>query len=214
MELKKLSNLNEKETIKVAFLVFDHVEALDLNGPMDIFAKANFFGKKFELFTVSPDENLVYSEANILQMKATYNFSNAPQADIIVIPGAEPSVAKKIADTNTEITQWIKKQHQETALTFSVCTGSLILAATGILDNKKATTHFGAIEHLKEHKTIDVIENLRYVRDGKILTTAGITSGLDGTLYVIEEILGKELANNISKIMIYNRNGDMSFMNN
>ena len=205
MESKKFPQFNEKKTIKVAFLVFDQVEALDLNGPIDVFSKANFFGNRFELYTVSPNENLVYSEGNILQMKATYNFSNAPQADIIVIPGAEPSLAKKIADSNIEITEWIKSQHKTAALTFSVCTGSVILAATGILDNKKATTHFGAMQYLKMHESIEIIENVRYVLDDEVLTTAGITSGLDGALYVIEEILGKEIADNISKIMVYNR---------
>jgi len=214
MESKKFPEFNKKEIIKVAFLLFDHVEALDLNGPIDIFVKANFFDKRFELFTVSANEDPVYSEGKVLQMKATYNFLNAPQADIIVIPGAEPSLVKKIANNNTEISQWIKKQHQKATLTFSVCTGSVILAATGILENKMATTHFGVMEYLKQYKSINTIENVRYVLDGKVLTTAGITSGLDGALYVIEEILGKEIADNISNILVYNRDADLSFMNN
>ena len=208
LELKK-----EKKKINVAFLIYDQVEAMDLNGPVDVFTKANAMDPSYHLYTVSASSKKpVPSEGGTIMMLSTYAYENAPQADILIVPGAAPEVIKSTISNQPELFKWINNQNKNTKLTMSVCTGSLLLSAAGILDGKKATTHYLALDLLKQNSKIEIVEKVRFIEDGKLLTTAGITSGLDGSLHVVELINGKEIADQIGKIMIYNRNGDLSFM--
>lgn len=94
----------------------------------------------------------------------------------------------------------------------SVCVGGVILSKAGLLNGKKATTHFMTTEALRGNSEVKVMDNVRFVQDGKIITTAGITSGIDGTLHLIDLISGKNVGDMIAKNLYYNRNGDMSFM--
>lgn len=201
------------QKINVAFFIFDQVEALDLNGPIDILTKANHFDPVYNLYTVSLTKAPVVSEGNVLTMSASYSIENAPQADILIMPGGSPERILKMCTDYPELIAWIKKQNQMTEVTMSVCTGAFFLASAGVLDQKQATTHYRGLDMLRKYQKIDVIENLRYVQDGKILTTAGITSGFDGTLHLVDLINGKKVGDEIAKLLIYNRNGDMSFMN-
>lgn len=208
LELKK-----EKKKINVAFLIYDQVEAMDLNGPVDVFTKANAMDPSYHLYTVSASsKKLVPSEGGTIMMQSAYSFENAPQADVLIIPGAAPEVIINIASNQPELFKWISNQNKNTKLTMSVCTGSLLLSKAGVLDGKKATTHYLALDLLKQNPKIEIVEKVRFIEDGKLLTTAGITSGLDGSLHVVELINGKEIADQIGKIMVYNRNGDLSFM--
>ena len=209
--ISKIPKFKVGQKINVAFLIYNHVEALDLNGPLDIFSKANDMDDVYNLYTVSPTDEPIYSEGNVMSIQATYSISNAPQADILIIPGARFDIVKKIRD-NAEIINWIQKQNTASEITMSVCTGALILSTAGILDGKSATTHFMANDVLKANSNINVLENLRYVHDGKIITTAGVTSGFDGALHLIDLINGKKIADQICKMIIYDRNGDLSFM--
>jgi len=208
LELKK-----EKKKINIAFLIYDQVEAMDLNGPIDVFTKANVMDPSYHLYTVSASsKNLVSSEGGTVMMQSTYDFKNAPQADILIIPGAAPEVIINTANNQPELFKWIINQNKNTKLTMSVCTGALLLSKAGILDGKKATTHYLALDLLKQNPKIEIVEKVRFIEDGKLLTTAGITSGLDGALHLVELMNGKEIADQIGKIMVYNRNADLSFM--
>nr|WP_315034725.1 DJ-1/PfpI family protein [uncultured Chryseobacterium sp.] len=208
--LQEMKKVNKK--INVAFLMYDNVEAMDLNGPVDVFAKAQAMDPGYNLYTVAGStEDLIPSEGNVIKMKPTYSFKNAPQADILIIPGAGPETLVNVTK-NSELLEWIKKQNKNTKLTMSVCTGALILSNAGVLDGKKATTHYLALDELKQNPKINIVDKVRFVEDGKIITAAGITSGLDSSLYLIERVNGKDVADKIAKLFVYNRNGDMSFM--
>ncbi|MCW3466454.1 DJ-1/PfpI family protein [Chitinophaga nivalis] len=198
--------------IKVAFLVYDQVEALDLNGPVDILTKANTMDPVYQLYTVALTQEPLFMEGNTIKMIPTYSIANAPQADILIIPGSEPGNVAALCAAHPELLQWIQQQSQTAQVTMSVCTGGLILSAAGLLDGKAATTHFMVQDLLKKNPAVKVREGVRYVEDGKILTTAGITSGFDGALHLVEQINGKQIADKIARILIYNRNGDMRFM--
>ncbi len=212
MENTVFTSIKNNSKINVAFLIFHQVEALDLNGPLDIFTKASFFDDRYHVYTVSPTDEAVNSEGNTYQMKASYSFETAPQADILIIPGAHETIIHQIAKQENAIKTWVVQQHQKSTLTMSVCTGALLLAEWGVLDYAQATTHEANIEQLSLYPHIRVIENKRFVEDGKIITTAGITSGLDGALHMIEQINGKQLADTLAKILIYNRYQNMHFM--
>ncbi len=103
-------------------------------------------------------------------------------------------------------------QNKNTVITGSVCTGSLFLGDLGFPEGHKATTHPACLEDLKKIKDVKVQEHVRFTMDQKYITGSGITSGIDVALYLIEMIRGKQQADLIAKIMVYNRNGDMEFM--
>lgn len=205
-------NFKKNKKINVAFFVFNDVEALDLNGPVDVLTKANVMDPVYNLYTVSLTKDAVKAQGDVFKMNATYSIEDAPQADILIMPGGSSTQINQLCIDHPELVTWLKKQHGATEVTMSVCTGVFFLASSGILDGKQATTHFSALDLLRKNENIKVVENLRYIQDGKVLTTAGITSGLDGSLYLVELISGKTIADQIAQLLIYNRNGDLSFM--
>lgn len=198
--------------INVAFLIYDQVEALDLNGPIDVFAKANLLDPRYNLYTVSQTDNIVTSEGGVMGLRATYNFKNSPKADILIVPGAHPEIVAKLCKDNKELLAWVRKQDATSKITMSICVGGIILSEAGLLNGKKATTHFMTAEALRSNSEVNVLDDVRFVQDGKIISTAGITSGIDGTLHLIDHINGKKIGDMIAKILYYNRNLDMSFM--
>lgn len=206
-------NLSNNKNINVAFLIYDQVEALDLNGPIDVFAKANLLDQRYNLYTVSQTNNLVTSEGGLMGLMATYNFNNAPKADILVVPGAHPEIVAKLCTGNKELLDWVRAQDENSTITMSVCVGGIILSEAGLLDGKTATTHYMTLEALQGNSEVHVVDDVRFVQDGKFITTAGITSGIDGTLHIIDLINGKKVGDKIANILYYNRNSDMGFMN-
>lgn len=198
--------------INVAFFIFDEVEALDLSGPADILGKANHLNAVYNLYTVALTEATVVAEGQVLQLTPTYSIANAPQADVLILPGAMPQRMAALCAQHPELLAWIQQQHAATELTMAVCTGAFLLAAAGILDGKAATTHFAGLPTLRKNPAIRIVENQRYVQDGKVLTTAGITSGLDGTLHVVDLIQGQEMGDKLARLLVYNRHADLSFM--
>jgi transcriptional regulator GlxA family with amidase domain len=208
-------NFATGKKINIGLLVYESVEAMDLNGPLDVFVKGNRSEKYgiYNIYTIAATaQKQLSTESGTLKIVANYTITDAPQTDILVIPGATPNVVSDLALQHPELLTWIIEQNKYNQLTMSVCTGALLLAKTGLLDNHKATTHQATIKDLKKHKQISVIQNKRFVLDGKFLTTAGVTSGIDGALQVVELIQGKEIADKIALGMVHNRNGDMSFI--
>ena len=196
-----INNLINGKEINVAFLVFNQIEAMDLNGPLDVFIKANYFNCKYNVYTVSEKKEELFSEGETLIIIAKYTFKDAPKADILVLPGASPNALKKNILKDQNILNWIKEQHSQSSITMAICTGALPLSKCGILDNKKATTHYLVFEELRKNKKTAVIENVRFIHDGKIITTAAIVSGIDATLYLIKLINGEEVMNKVCEIL-------------
>lgn len=207
-------NSEKNEKLKVGFLVYDGVEAQDLNGPLDVFVKANRGSGKYDIFLVSAtSKKSIKTESGVVQISAQYSIEDAPQADILIIPGAAPDIITALAQNNAPLKKWIVAQNSKTAITSSVCTGSLYLASIGMLNGIKATTHPACLPAMRQNQSVDVKENVRFVLDGKYLTGSGITSGIDVALEIVELIEGKSSADLIARIMVYNRNGNMSFLN-
>lgn len=196
-----INNLKNNKKINVAFLIFNQIEAMDLNGPLDVFIKANYFDDKYNVYTISETKEELFSEGETLTMIAKYTFKDAPNSDILILPGASPEELKKNTLKEENILNWIKEQHSQTTITMAICTGALLLSKCGILDNKKATTHYLVFEDLKKYENIDVVEDVRFIHDGKVITTAAIISGIDSTLYLIKLISGEEVMNNICKVL-------------
>ncbi len=195
---------------KIAIVLFDEVEVLDFAGPFEVFSVTGRrkIGEPFEVFTVAEKETI--RARNNLIITPTYTFSSAPITEIFLVPGGgghyadgNPFGSRKEMN-NPAMINWVKNQHAKSELTLSVCTGALILAKAGLLNNLQATTHFMAIDTLKEiSPTTNVLANQRYVDNGKIISSAGVSAGIDMALYVVGKLQGAEVALETARYMQY-----------
>ncbi|RZJ84307.1 MAG: DJ-1/PfpI family protein, partial [Chryseobacterium sp.] len=181
-------------------------------GPIDVFVKANNWNGNYNIYTISATakKNIIMDGATV-NLLSKYSIDDAPQSDILIIPGTSPEIVKKIS-ADKKMMDWIVKQNEKTVMTMSVCTGGLILANTGLLDGRSATTHHWSIDELKSHPKIKVQEKIRFVVDGKFLTGAGVTSGIDVALQAVELIHGKKIADDLAHGMVYDRYNTMDFL--
>lgn len=198
--------------INIGVLVYDGVEIVDTGGPIDVFVKANNINGKYNIYTVSATANKnIIMDGGTVNLLSKYSIYDAPQSDFLIIPGTSPEIVKNVSG-DKKMMDWIVKQNENTQMTMSVCTGGLILANTGLLDGRSATTHHWSLDELRSHKKIKVKQEARYVIDGKFLTGAGVTSGIDVALEAIELIHDKDFADEIAKGMVYDRYNSMDFL--
>ncbi|RQO65915.1 AraC family transcriptional regulator [Pedobacter sp. KBW06] len=187
--------VKEQQTT-VCFYLYNGVEVLDFAGPMEVFSYAGF-----KVFTVSKTKEPLISQG-ILKIIPEYSIADAPLADIFAVFGGNDEVA---AD-DPEVIAWIKSRDQATLSYFSVCTGAFILSKAGLLNNLQVTTFHRSIEHLqKAVPSARVLKNTRYVDNGRIITTAGISAGIDGALHLVAKLKGKEAAMKVAQHMEYDK---------
>lgn len=188
--------------MNVGILLFNEVEVLDFAGPFEVFSICSTDDQKklFNVFTVSEQPEII--ARNGLQLKSHYTFETTPHIDLLVIPGGLG--AETVEMYNLNLRQWLLQQHTHAQLTFSICTGAFILAEAGLLDGLKATTHWMDIARLKQdYPQIDVLTNVKYVDEGKIISAAGISSGINASLYIVAKLHGADIAKQTAKRMEY-----------
>ncbi len=183
------------KTNTIAFYLQDGVEVLDFAGPMEAFSYAGF-----EIFTVSKTTDPIKSQG-VLSIIPDYSIDNAPEADIVAFFGGNSQVARQ----DDAVIAWVKKQ-SHVQYYFSVCTGAFILAEAGLLKGKKATTFHSSIDLLQsDFPETEVLSNVRFVDNGKIVTTAGISAGIDGALHLIAKLRGLPKAKEVVFYMEYDK---------
>ncbi len=187
--------------MNIGILVFDDVEVLDFCGPLETFSVVNDVSDtKSNVFTISKRKNPVQARSNLI-VKSNYSIKDHPALDILIIPGGNG--ARKIFN-DEEILKWIYIQYGRVKYLLSVCTGALILAKLGLLLNKKATTHHTCFHLLEEiDPTIEIVRDQRFVDEDKIVTSGGISAGIDMSFFMIEKIWGEDLAKAVAKEMEY-----------
>ena len=191
----------QADAIKVAILLYPDVELLDFAGPSEVFGNA----KGFQVYTVSTGDQHIKTKNSTLQIDPAYTIQDAPQPDILVIPGASTKTLEPLLN-NPRLIDWIKKTNEKTGLTMSVCTGAELLSKAGLLDNKSATTHSGAVDMLQQRTPkAKFVKEVRWVEDGKIITTAGISAGIDGALHVVSKLKGLREALLVTGILEYDK---------
>jgi transcriptional regulator GlxA family with amidase domain len=189
-------------TRNVAILIFDEVEVLDFCGPFEVFGVAGELGKDkpFNVFTVAEKREPVRAR-NGLSINPNYTLDNCPAPDIILVPGGRGT---RTQIHNTTILDWLKAQYQRVELLTSVCTGALVLAQTGLLAGLTATTHYQSIDLLRSlAPDTRVVADQRYVDNGKIILSAGVSAGIDMSLHVVARLDGDDLANATARNMQY-----------
>ena len=186
--------------LTVGICLFDEVEVLDFAGPFEVFSLAeNEQGEKlFNVIVIS--QNNVIKARNGLTVLADYNLTNHPKIDVLVIPGGYG--AEQIEIHNTVLLEWIKQQSNQVSILLSICTGVFLLAKIGLLDNLRATTHWMDVAQIqKDYPKIEVVTNQRYVDNGKIITSGGISSGIHASLYTVAKLSKIAMANETAKRM-------------
>ena len=140
-----------------------------------------------------------------LLVKPHCTFENAPQFDVIVVPGGRGTRRER---HNQKLLAWIEAQNAHTELTLSVCTGAFLLAEKGLLDGKRATTHWGSIDFMRtEYPQVAMVENTRFVDEGRIVTSAGVSAGIDMSLHVVAKLHGQNTAEWTARRMEYEWGG-------
>lgn len=195
------STTNDYKPKNVAILLYDDVELLDFAGPGEVFQQAVFKGQKaFNVYTVAVDKKEIISQ-KFLNVTAQYLIEESPMPDILVIPGGN-SMAQV---TNEKLIAWINAVNQQADYMISVCNGVRLLAKTGALDGMVATSHYLAVDNLtKEFPDVEIIKGKRFVDNGRIITTEGVSAGIDGSLYLLTKMFGKETADAVALQMMYN----------
>jgi transcriptional regulator GlxA family with amidase domain len=193
-----------KYTRNVAIVLYNNVQPLDWTGPYEVYNDAGSFGavggkRAFNVYTVSKSDEPLDGQG--LKIKPTYSIKNAPKPDIVVFPGGPASTEINL---DPEFFAWAKQAATEAEIAQSVCTGAFVLGKAGLLDDLTVTTFYGAIDALrKEYPKANVKDGLRYVDNGKVVTTAGISAGIDGSLHVVARLLGRRVADQTARYMEY-----------
>jgi protocatechuate 3,4-dioxygenase beta subunit/putative intracellular protease/amidase len=155
-------------------------------------------GRAFRVYTVADTTKPVRSQG-FLTITPEFSIANCPKPDIVVIPGGETTVLLR----NPDFMKWVRTTAAGADIMFSVCTGAFVLADAGLLDGKEATTHASAISGLKGYAAIKVRPERRVIDNGKTVTAAGVSAGIDGALHVVARLCGKDTAERTAKYMEY-----------
>lgn len=183
---------------KVAILVYPGVELLDFAGPGEVFASANH-GRAFEVFTVGLSKEPITSQG-FLQVVPTHTFSDAPEPDVVVVPGGG---ARSLIESPTAM-DWLRRVSAEAEVVMSVCNGAFVLARAGLLDGLEATTHHNGLEALRRAvPTATVHGDRRFVDNGRVVTAAGVSAGIDASLHLVARLVGESEARQTARYMEY-----------
>ena len=186
------------KTLHVAILAFDEVEALDLAGPFEVFTTASRMAQRahpnapvpFKVTCVARSPEPVRARAGMV-IVPTHAFANVPPADVLIVPGGVVDAIMGCRET----LDWIAGVHLHTQLTASVCTGAFLLAASGVLTKGPATTHWeDQAELARQFPALEVQSAKRWVDQGKLITSGGISAGIDMSLHMVSRLTSEALA--------------------
>jgi transcriptional regulator GlxA family with amidase domain len=195
----------------VGILIFNGVEVLDFAGPFEVFSRTrlvpgiesrrNEDSAPFRVFTVAGSVDPVTATGG-LQVIPHHSFDSAPPIELLVIPGG---FGTRPLLEDQPVLDWIRRTAERAERVTSVCTGSLLLAKAGLLKGRRATTHWGALDTLQSlDPTIQVERSLRVVEDG-IISSAGVSAGMDMAFTVVERLCGSAVADETARYIEYPR---------
>lgn len=192
-------------TLNLAIYVFDQVEALDFAGPYEVFTTATRMAARaapeappaFHVFTVGRTSEAVRARAG-LKIEPDYTLADHPRIDALVVPGGvvNDEAAK------SDVIEWIARTAPTTRITASVCTGAFLLAQARLLDGLTVTTHWEDVADLRrDFPALEVVEGLRWCDEGRVVTSAGISAGIDMSLHLVRRLHSAALASRTARQM-------------
>jgi len=191
--------------LTVGIFVFDEVEVLDFAGPFEVFSTASRVRSRtggdgpFRVLTIGKTPSIVRARGG-LRIEPHHHFGDHPAIDVLVVPGGD--VAGELRDEH--VVRWIETAASAAELTASVCTGAFLLAAAGILDGRRATTHWEDVDDLRRSfPKVQVEAGARWIDEGDVVTSAGISAGIDMSLHLVRRLAGPELADATARQMDY-----------
>ncbi len=189
--------------------LYQQVASLDFVGPYEVFDISAMLHNggldnegghhEGQVVTIAADDSPIVC-SNGMTVTPQYTFDNAPELDIVLVPGANNLDA---AMANSAAINWIQRQAERVRFTTAVCTGALILQRAGLLKEKKATTHWMLLDELRKDESTEVMADMRYVRDGNIVTAQGVSAGIDMALWLVGELHDPAHAREVRKILQY-----------
>lgn len=186
--------------MNVGIYIYDQAEVLDFSGPFEVFSTAARIcraEKPFEVFTVSETGDAVLARGGF-SVNPSYGFHNHPHIDVLIVAGGVHSEEMKKA----AVVDWIAAVSQKAALTASVCTGAFLLAAARVLTTHAVTTHWEDVSELRaRYPDLSVHESRRWVDEGNIVTSGGISAGIDMSLHLVSRLHSAELAERTARQM-------------
>jgi len=182
----------------VLIVLFDEVQSLDVTGPLEVFAGAEArHAGSYRIRTASPDGAPVRTSSG-LTVVPDHALADVPDPHTLLVPGGQGT-----RRPDPRLTDWLREHGPRAERLVSVCTGALLLAEAGLLDGHRATTHWAYCDKLaRDHPAVEVDPDPIYVRDGQVSTSAGVTSGIDLALALVEEDLGRETALLIARYLV------------
>ncbi len=186
----------------VGIFLFDDIELLDFAGPYEVFSVTSELNdhKLFKVFSLTRDGRGIKS-VNGLRVTPDYSFTDHPPIDILVIPGG---VGTRAEITKQDVLDWVNKTHQSAKITMTVCSGARLPAALGLLDGLESVTHHTVFESLKKLAPRTTINaGKRFIDNGKLMTSGGISAGIDLALHIVRKLYGEEIAKKTVKYMEY-----------
>lgn len=188
--------------LHIGIFLFNDIELLDFAGPYEVFSVAAEQGETplGRVFTISEAGTAIRS-INGLKVIPDYAFNEHPPIDVLVVPGGNGT---KVEMNKNKVLQWLQEQYEVSRLTMSVCSGSRLLGKLGLLDHVSYTTHHEVMADMAAIAPLAAAENnVRFVDNGKLLTSAGITAGIELSLHVVAKLWGKEVADQTAVYMEY-----------
>jgi len=186
-------------SLTIGILMFDDVEELDFAGPWEVFSYAFKDTPENSVFTVSETGDVVTC-AKGLRVLPDHSFKSAPAPDVILVPGGQ-GTRKEV--NNPNVIDWIKNTAASCTWVTSVCTGALLLHEAGLVTGKRVTTYWGFVDALRERGNVTVLDDVRYVRDGNVVTSAGVSAGIDMSLWLLGQLIDEDFARQTQKGIEY-----------
>lgn len=187
-------------------LIFDDVEVLDFCGPFEVFSVARLAAGDsepvFTVLTIAEENRLIRCRGGLL-VQPHHTVDQHPPLDILVVPGGPGTRRERL---NSRLLDWIAGQDRRTELTSSVCTGAFLLAECGLLDGRQATTHWASVDWMaSNYPRIEVLAAARVVDAGRVVTSAGVSAGIDMALHIVARFYGADTASATARTMEYER---------
>ena len=185
--------------VTTGILIFDDAEELDFVGPWEVLTYAAKFNDGNRVVTIAEEQRPIVC-AKGLRVLPDHTFADAPPLDVVLVPGG---IGTRREVNNPALIGWLRAVGLRCTWVTSVCTGALLLHEAGLAKGKRVTTHWSFVETLRSRPDITVLEGTRYVRDGNVVTSAGVSAGIDMALWLVGQLHGVDCARMVQRGIEY-----------
>jgi transcriptional regulator GlxA family with amidase domain len=186
-------------SLTIGILLFDDVEELDFVGPFEVFAGMRQAVGSGQVVLIAEQEGPVTC-ANGMRVLPDHAFDDAPALDVLLVPGGQ-GTRREVS--NPRLIEWIRKAGEAATWVTSVCTGALLLHEAGFARGKRVTTYWRFVEQLRARGDVEVLDGPRFVRDGQLVTSAGVSAGIDMALWLVGQLHSPGLARKVQRGIQY-----------